>query len=291
MPYIALVEYDLPTRVSVSRSTASSSVKKTIRGLRTTIDYLVTERPAIVHATAVHCNGYPMYEQVMALRGDALLYLDSRQSADMVISEEALRNRLDAMTSRRLRLIYSGRFDRMKGALDAVRVGLACRERGLAFEFDLFGQGVQREEMMRAIEEAGAEDQIRIHAPIPFAELFENSKTYDIFVCCHDQGDPSCTYLEAFGAGLPIVGYDNAMWHSLLAESDGGIKVPVGAFEQAADALVTLANDIERLAKVSRNARAFALEHAFEHEFARRIESLELNYGLATMRAAVSSAP
>jgi glycosyltransferase involved in cell wall biosynthesis len=285
IPYIALVEYDLPTRISISRSTASNAIKKAIRTLRTRLDYIKTERPALVHATAVHCNGYPMYDQVMTVRRDGLLYLDSRQTADMVISSEELARRLDRMRDRPLRLIYSGRFEPMKGALDAVRVGLACRAIRLDIEFDLFGQGSQKAEMIHLIQQANAADRIRVHDPVPFSELFERSKSYDIFVCCHVQADPSCTYLEAFGAGLPIVGYENAMWQRLNLESNGGISVPLGAVDEAAAAVKELSADPHRLAQVARNARAFALEHDFENEFAKRIDNLKVFYSPASALA------
>ncbi|HSF76535.1 MAG TPA: hypothetical protein VLA84_22260 [Microcoleus sp.] len=31
----------------------------------------------------------------------------------------------------------------------------------------------------------------------------------DLFVCCHRQGDPSCTYTETMAGGVPIVGSAN----------------------------------------------------------------------------------
>ena len=215
----------------------------------------------------------------MAIRRDGLLYLDSRQTTDMVISAEELEKRQASVRDRPLRLIFSGRFEPMKGALDAVRVGLACRDLGLDIEFDLFGQGSQKTEMIGIIEQANAADKIRVHDPIPFSDLFERSKSYDIFLCCHVQADPSCSYLEAFGAGLPIVGYGNAMWRKLNVEANGGITVPIGAADLAAAAVKELAGDRKRMALLARNARSFALEHNFESELTKRIESLQLLYG------------
>jgi colanic acid/amylovoran biosynthesis glycosyltransferase len=46
---------------------------------------------------------------------------------------------------------------------------------------------------------------------VPYAEFVNISRCLDVFVCCHIQIDPPCTYLESYGAGLPIVGYANRM--------------------------------------------------------------------------------
>lgn len=74
-----------------------------------------------------------------------------------------------------------------------------------------YGQGPLRGEMDRLAGQTAAHGQILIHDTIPYPELFERSRTFGLFVCCHVQGDPSCAYLETFGSGLPIVGYANRM--------------------------------------------------------------------------------
>lgn len=63
----------------------------------------------------------------------------------------------------------------------------------IAFEFDLFGQGMLRDEMVHSVGQADTDVKIRGDAPVPFADLFERSKTYGIFVCRHDRGNLSCT--------------------------------------------------------------------------------------------------
>lgn len=81
----------------------------------------------------MHCNGYPMHDQSKWFNSNRLLYFDSRMSADLVIPEDGLDDRLSAIgaANRPLRLLFSGRYDRVKGADDAVRVGIECGKRGL----------------------------------------------------------------------------------------------------------------------------------------------------------------
>lgn len=278
VPYIALVEYDLSTRLRVSRSQVSGPIRQLVRTVKTGADYLLRERPILLGAAGIHCNGYPILDQVRRIGRSGLLYLDSRQTADMLIDVAALEARIDKFGRGPLKLLYSGRFEPMKGVIDAVRVGLECKRIGLDVEFDLFGQGSLRADMLALIERSGQGDFIRVHDAIPFGDLFERSKGYDAFLCCHDQADPSCTYLEAMGAGLPIVGYGNAMWFRLHAEADAGLVCDVGDVAGAAAAVQSLARDPHRYASLARKARAFAAAHTFEIEFAKRVADLDRMY-------------
>lgn len=172
-------------------------------------------------------------------------------------------------------MLYSGRYEPLKGADHAVRVAVECIKRGLSVEMHCYGQGSLRAEMERLAAQATAGDSlIRIHDAIPYPELVEISRTFDLFVCCHIQSDPSCTYLESFGAGLPIVGYGNRMWCRLSEESRAGFCSPSGQPEKVADDVLKLAGNFESLATMSERARRFAIEHTFEREFQRRIDAL-----------------
>jgi hypothetical protein len=131
-----------------------------------------------------------------------------------------------------------------------------------------YGQGSQRAEMERL----AAGKPIVINGAIPYPELVERSKTFDIFVCCHIQSDPSCTYLEAMGAGLPIASYVNRMAK--------GLRQPSKAIALASASPWKLANRIEwmtlGLPAMSRHAREFALAHSFEVEHGKRIAAINL---------------
>lgn len=235
-------------------------------------DYIFEMVPAMKWAREVHCNGYPIFAAAARHNTRRLLYLDSRMSRDMVITTESLRERLAARRRRPVRMIYSGRYERMKGALDAVKAAALCKQRGLEFEMDCYGQGSLSTEM-RAVA-AAAGNSIRVHDAIPFPELVQRTHDADLFVCCHIQSDPSCTYLESMGAGLPIAGYSNRMWTAMAAASNAGIVTARNAPEAMADAITRLVANPEELDQMSRHAREFAASHTFEIEFQRRTDAI-----------------
>ncbi|MBL8861164.1 MAG: glycosyltransferase [Planctomycetes bacterium] len=278
VPIVGVLEYNLRTTI-VFACGDGGGVLRRLRKRAGAIRYYLRELlPIMRNAALLHCNGYPIFEESARFNPRRLLYLDSRMSGDMVIPLEALRARLAHRRRRIPRLIFSGRFEPAKGALDAVRVGLECARAGLEFELHLYGQGAQRAAMERLVESQGAGSSIRVHAPIPYPELMERSREFDLFVCCHVQDDPSCTYLEAMGCGLPIAGYGNAMWRSMNRHARAGIVTPLRRPAELAAAVVRLLGAPDELDALSLQARGFALEHAFEREFELRTTSLARMY-------------
>jgi glycosyltransferase involved in cell wall biosynthesis len=271
VPYILLLECDLRTQITINISQVSHVVRKLVRAARCILNYVAEEIPDMRAAYSLHCNGYPVFDESGKFNSNRLLYLDSRMSVDMVIPEEQLKARLSSRTGRPLRLLFSGRYEPLKGAVDAVRVAIECLTRGLDIEMHCYGQGSLYSEMKRL---AAGYSRIHVYDAIPFPELVERSRSFDLFICCHIQSDPSCTYLESFGAALPIIGYSNRMWHRLNDESGVGFRSPIGRPREVADHVQILASNFELLEKMSMQARHFALEHTFEREFAKRIEAM-----------------
>ena len=281
-PYIALLEYDLDTRLTIVNAETSGLPKRTYRQLLCLRDYYARDMRFVRDALAVHCNGYPIWKATKAWARERLLYLDSRMLAADVISEAELDARLSTFGKRPVKLMYSGRFEKMKGSVDVVAVATECLKRGYDVELDCFGQGSLAAEMQTLADAAPNPGRIKINQSIPFPDLVARAKAADIFVCCHIQSDPSCTYIESFGCGLPIVGYDNRMWHGLREASQAGLGCHVGDVAAAADRVGQLIADRTVLFEMSRKARHFAAQHSFEREFARRTGSL--NDALAQLK-------
>jgi len=94
-------------------------------------------------------------------------------------------------------------------------------------------------------------------------------ETVDVFVCCHRQGDPSCTYLETMACGVPIAGYANEAFRGVSVESSAGWMSPMGDTQHLARRLGGMTGD--EVAGHAARSLAFAREHTFEREFSRRM--------------------
>ncbi len=274
-PYIAVVEYDLPTQIKIARFPVHGRIRRGVRTVKTLCRFLPKIRD-LRRAHSVHCNGYPVHEQSRRFHRDCLLYLDSRMADAMVIESDRLDMRLaDFKIGRKPRLLYSGRYEEIKGALDVVEVGLELFRRKVPFVLDLFGAGSLVGEMRRRVESAGAQDCIHVNNAIPYPELVERSHDSDVFICCHVQADPSCTYLEACGSGLPIVGYGNRMWRSFVKDAGNGLVTRMGRPVETAKAVQNLLSDWPSLSAFAHRSRDFAKKHCFEGEFDKRIHAIQ----------------
>ena len=269
VPYIPMIEYDLQTQITVTTAGVRNLAKRAVRTARCLLDYTTVQLSDISRAHSVHCNGYPIFDVASRYNPNTLLYLDSRMSRDMIISDEELRQRCYNRPGRPLRLLYSGRYERMKGADDAVMVALACFQQGLDIEMHCYGQGSLKPSMLKLA--SARADRIHIHDAVPYPQLVQIARTFDLFVCCHIQNDPSCTYLESIGAGLPIAGYANKMWLGLLKASGAGVASPLHRHRMLA---ALIRDSLGQLSEMSHRAVAFARAHNFEREFARRIAAL-----------------
>jgi glycosyltransferase involved in cell wall biosynthesis len=188
-------------------------------------------------------------------------------------SEVEMAARRDHLSrSRPLRLINSGRLEPMKGSQDLIPFATALRDIGTDFTLDIYGTGSLENEIRSSIAAENLEEIVKLHATVDFeTELVPLSRrTADVFLSFNRQSDPSCTYLEAMGCGLPVVGYDNRMLKRLVQTSQAGWTVPVGNVRAMATFVSTLTERAETVSRAAANALAFACSHSFESEFLKR---------------------
>jgi glycosyltransferase involved in cell wall biosynthesis len=183
------------------------------------------------------------------------------------------------MSGAPLRLAFTGRLEKMKGADDLIEIAAALDRAGKDFSLDVFGSGSLTSEMEAALNDPAAgtlRRKVRINAPVDFnRELVPWMRSeVDLFVCCHRQSDPSCTYLETLGCGVPIVGYSNRALAGILKLTDIGWMTPVNSKEEMARKIIDLDSNRFQLASRMRTARNFAKEHSFESEFKSRVDHL-----------------
>jgi glycosyltransferase involved in cell wall biosynthesis len=281
-PVVFVIEYDLNTRLKIIDLETTGTFKK----LKSAVWNLKTEfirRRAFRHAAGLQANGTPAHNLYGPSTKSSLLYFDSRiTETDAVSLNEISEKKASVLRGAPLRLAFSGRLIAMKGADHLVPIALALANRGVKFTLDIYGHGPLSESIRSSIQSSGMEDIITLAGPVPFAEeLVPNLKSgVDIFLCAHTQADPSCTYLETMGCGVPIVGYNNDAFTGVLALGGGGLASPMGKPEEIAEAIVELDHDRVRLASLIDEAAALSSNHTFEKTFACRINHLRSIAGI-----------
>ncbi|MES2888566.1 MAG: glycosyltransferase [Pseudomonadota bacterium] len=276
VPCVLTSEYSLPTRNQIVDAGTRHRLLRMRRHFWER-QQEKAQRLAVRDADGLQCNGTPTFEAYATLNPKPLLYFDTRVTRDMLITKEALDTRLaHCRTHQPLRLLFSGRLVPMKGAHDLVEMARHLKGLGVPFELTICGDGESSEAMRTAIATHGLESQVHMVGVLDFhTELMPRVQHQtDLFVCCHPQGDPSCTYLETLSCGVPIVGYDNEAFNGLNRRSSAGWITPLNDPLAMAQRIAVLDRQRDPMSQASHRALQFASQHTFELTFQRRIEHL-----------------
>ena len=278
IPSVYVTEYSLHARLQSLYQNTRNPLR-VARGILWNLNQERKQRKAISIAQGIQANGSPTYDIYKKINLNPLLYFDNRIQQNDLISPAQLETRLASLgNSSRLRLAFSGRLIRMKGADHLIPLCLELDKCGVDYNMTIFGDGDLAPEMKQQIIGSCINDHVFMAGNVDFrSELLPKLKsTIDLFVCCHVQGDPSCTYLETFACGLPIIGYDNEAFLGTLRHSNAqtGIAVACGNRGDLAREIQILDQNRTRIATMSRHALYFAHQHNFEQTFDRRIAHL-----------------
>lgn len=223
----------------------------------------------------LQANGVPAYDAYTPLVSNTLLYFDTRNTIAMGITDGELGARLAYLDiNAPLRLGFSGRLIRMKGADHLVEIAHQLQMRQVPFSFDIFGAGHLLSDMQAKIDKYGLNNTVRLRGAVDYAaELVPFMKAnVDLFVCCHRQSDPSCTYLETYACGVPIIGYDNKAHQGMLSRYNAGWAIKMNDIKGCAELIARLAKDRHEIKGKAAVATNFAKQHTFEKMIKNRID-------------------
>jgi len=270
---VYIIEYTIRTRFDILRSSTKPFLKK----LRSAVWEILTEikrRRAIAAASGLQCNGLPSYQLYGPRSRNAMQYFDTRLSKSWCIENTALLAKQNRMRNGApLHLAFSGRLNRMKGAHYLPSLINYLEAAGLDFVFEIFGEG----ELSEELQVKAKSSKVILHGPQTFPDEWVPAmkERIDLFICPHPQGDPSCTYMETLGCGVPIVGFANEAWRLMAAGHNFGYAVPVGSVKALAKVILQLNKNRNLLAEMATAAAAFGSSHSTEVAFLKRVEHLK----------------
>jgi colanic acid/amylovoran biosynthesis glycosyltransferase len=276
VPLVYISEYSVLTRRQIIRAETSNPILRWRRELWTT-QLEKRYRKAVAAAAGIQCNGTPTFEAYRSINPRSLLYFDTRVRADQLAQGATLENRFTHLgAGQPLRLAFSGRLIAMKGADHLPTVAAELRRRGVPFTFDICGGGALEGQLRGQLERLGLKNQVRLRGVLDFQSQLMPfvASEVDLFVCCHRQGDPSCTYLETMSCGTPIVGYDNEAFAGLVKKSNVGWLTPLDRPAALAERIEELHRNREELVAAANASLEFARNHTFERTMQARVDHM-----------------
>ncbi|WP_420383829.1 glycosyltransferase [Novosphingobium sp.] len=275
---VFIIEYTLATRlriILIDHGVNFQALKSMIWTLKTEIK----RRTAIRHAAGIQANGTPAYNAYRRLNRNPMLYFDNRVHKSQQATHGLIEEKISHLARQKpLRLAFSGRLERMKGADHLVPVITALDASGMDFSFDIFGDGSLFDKMRAEVGLAQLADKVRFHGPVSFDDVLVPTLKHhiDLFVCCHRQADPSCTYIETLACGVPIIGYDNAAFAGVLGLGPVGEATPMNKPKKLANSISVMNSDRKSLANMAISCVDVSINHSLEDTVLQRINHLKI---------------
>lgn len=222
-------------------------------------------------ADGLQCNGRAVWAAYGRSSRNALVYYDTRLELAHVQASEPRGSETSTNGPSPLRIAFSGRYLPIKGPGYVVKVHERLVDLGVAHHVSLIGAGPLEDEL-RARAGAGVE----FLEPMEFASQWTSHvrENVDVMLLPHVLGDPSGTYLEAAGLGVPVVGFENAALSALVQEFGLGWTAPMGDVDGLASIIKRLSEDRAELAAKAAAGRKAMLSHHAAAEFDRRVAHL-----------------
>ncbi len=233
-------------------------------------------RAAFLLANGLQANGSAAYHYYNTC-SKRMLYFDTRIRRGDVIPEQHLHERLITLSEDRpLHLAFSGRLVRMKGADLLVPLAVLLREDQVHFRMSIYGAGDLESAMKKQIQEHQLSSQVKMMGSVNFYDqlLPELQAGVDLFVVLHQQSDPSCTYLETFSCGIPIVGFNNKAFLGFCQEAAVGWGREMDDLQGIADIINGLDRDRRAIQEMSMHCVVFSRQHDFEQTYQKRVDHL-----------------
>lgn len=267
VPYAVIVESTPNIRMDIYRSAALTPISAArIRLGEFRVEHRM--RRFIAGARGVLANGWAAQDAYGRFAKRLHPYNDHR------VFTEDLANvapRTGLRDGAQLTIAFSGRLTEIKGVEHIVRAASLLDDRGATVRTFVLGDGP-----LRAKLQADAPPSVEFMGALPFRpEWLEFVRSHvDLMVLPHVQGDPSCTYFEALGCGVPLLGFHNETFTRLLREWPVGRAVKRGDTAALTDEMARLAADPSPLWEWSRAAVEIMRERSYERVVDERVEFL-----------------
>jgi glycosyltransferase involved in cell wall biosynthesis len=209
-------------------------------------------------------NSFDTFQKVRSLcqceKPDVIAY-PGRDHWSLTITDTDIKKR--AAGNGCLRILYVGNFIARKG-LHVLLSALVDLEPA-SWHLTAIGRrdlepGYVRQ-IEKTIENSGLKDQVTLIGPRPFAEMPAFFRSHQLFVMPSLYEPFGIVYLEAMGAGLPIIASTAGASRELIEPGQNGFLVTPGATEEIFEFVHKFNQDRTLLAEMGISARAFYEQH------------------------------
>lgn len=169
------------------------------------------------------------------------------------------------------RIVAAGRLHPKKGFDVLIAAAALLRDRGLAFEVEIAGEGDERGKLEGLIAEHGLGDRVRL---VGWRDASAFLATGDVFAFPSYQEGFPLVLLEAMAVGLPVASSKIPGPDEMIIDGDSGRLLPPGDAGALADALAALVANPTAALAYGQKARAAVLASYGPDSLARRLSAV-----------------
>lgn len=152
------------------------------------------------------------------------------------------------------KIISVGRLTYQKNFQAAVKVASKVLPQFPEWEWDIYGQGEDQDELVRLTEEAGIQNQMHFKGQV--TDLYDRYKEYSIMVMTSRYEGFPMTLLEGSGNGLPLVSFDIPTGPSeIIVDGKNGFLLQQGDLNGMCDCLIKLMKNSDLRTSLSIEAK------------------------------------
>lgn len=231
-------------------------------------------RASVARADLALLKGKGLIARYARYAKNAREFHDTSYLSSDVVEETVVEQRLAALRrGRSLRLVYCGRLVARKGLAESIRLVELARKRGADVTLDVIGSGPEEAALREQIARAGLDGVVRLAGSAPYdAQLLKRLAGFDALFFTPTAEDTPRMIFDGYAAGLPLVGVGIPYVQERASEEGAALVLPRHDTEKAAEALVALDRNRERLVEPTRAAMRAAYYHAADVWYRRRAE-------------------
>lgn len=150
-------------------------------------------------------------------------------------------------------LIFVGSLTKKKNISFLIEALKIFKEKGNNFQLKIIGEGDERREIEKLIEEYKLKDKILLLGRLSSEEVKRHYLQSDIFVLPSKyEGSPN-VLLEALSFGLPIITSNFLGVEGIIKDKETGLVIPLGNPQKLAEAINFYVNNLEERSRIAQN--------------------------------------
>lgn len=154
---------------------------------------------------------------------------------------------------RQKRIVSTGRIVKAKGMRELVEAFRIVYAKYPEYRLEIFGEGDERESLEKLVSDWDLQESVQFHGLVPRERIAATYDESEIFALCSHHETFGLSYIEAWGAGLPVLSTRCGGPEHAFTE-DNGILVEVGDVQQIADGLLAMIGTDYDRRKISEDA-------------------------------------